>query len=275
MAKEYHIVFGENSLNNLMISDVIDFSNENIKLITLLDTLVLGPLYDLKTLKGVNERVNWFEEFYQESDFYYQREINSIDLAVKLSEITSLDSVYMWLGDDGNEYVWKAAILNFLKDISISIYTVDWQNIPFNSYNGQDAKLFSVYVCTLENIQLAKQYFELMTDSEKLFFEKIWEKFLINNSDLRILNNKNEIEELDKNYFDEVLKSHCNPDFQFSFKVIGLTIGNMYNGFNSNGIGDYFLIERLKQLCYEGQLQMRNQEHGQRNGHIFEVALVN
>jgi len=275
MKKEYHIVCGENSLNNLMISDVIDFSNENIKLITLLDTLVLGPLYDLKTLNGINDRINWFEEFYQETDFYYHREINGKDISVKLSEITSGDSIFIWLGDDGNEYIWKSAIINFLQDIDISIYIVDWQSIPFNSHNGYDAKLFSLYVCTLENIQLAKQYFKLISDSEKLFFEKIWDKFLRNNSDLRILNNKNEIDESDITYFDEVLKSHCKLEFQFSFKVIGLAIGSMYNGYNSNGIGDYFLIERLKQLCYEGQLQMRNQEHGQRNGHIFEVRLVN
>jgi hypothetical protein len=274
MAKEYHIVCGENSSNNLMISDVIDFSNENIKLITLLDTLVLGPLYDLKTLRGINERINWFEEFFQETDFYFHREINGKDIAVKLREITSGDSIFIWLGDDGNEYIWKAAILNFLKDISITIYTVDWQNIPFNSHNGYNAKLFSLYVCTSENIQLAKQYFRLITNNEKLFFEKSWEKFLRNNSNLRILNNQNQIEESDITYFDDILIANCTPDFQFSFKVIGLTIGNMYNGYNSNGIGDYFLIERLKQLCYEGLLQMRNQDHGQRNGHIFEVALA-
>lgn len=274
MAKKYHIVYGENSLNNLMISDVIDLSNENIKLITLLDTLVLGPLYDLKTLKGINERINWFEEFFQEPDSYYHREIKSKELADKLSEITSLDTVYMWLGDDGNEYIWKAATLNFLKDKKISIYTVDWENISFNNHNGYDAKLFSLYVCTSENIQLAKQFFRLITNNEKLFFEKSWEKYLRNNSNLRILNNQNEIEESNITYFDDILIAHCTPEFQFSFKVIGLTIGNMYNGYNSNGIGDYFLIERLKQLCYEGQLQMRNQEHGQRNGHIFEVALV-
>jgi hypothetical protein len=50
-----------------------------------------------------------------------------------------------------------------------------------------------------------------------------------------------------------------------------MVLGNLYNGKNWCGIGDGFLIERLKQLCYEGKLEMRNQEHGMRNGNIFEV----
>lgn len=275
MAKEYHIVYGEQAKAVLEESGSVDFSKPNVELILLQDNFNEGKLFDLKTLKGIEERVKWFQDFYRQNDNYFFRETHSKEIMAKLSEITTLDTVRLWLGNDGKEYIWKAAILNFLDKANLSIYVIDWSDIVFYNVYNEVISLYSVNVSSLPNIKIASQNFRLLSNDEKNEFSDLWIKLLRNNAELRVLNTSNEIEEAEITYYDQVLMSNCKSDFQPSFKVIGLAFGDLYNGFNSCGIGDMFLIERLKQLCYAGKLKMRNQEHGPRNGNIFEVALNN
>jgi len=275
MAKEYHLVFGESAQAGLEQSGSVNISDINIEIICVKDNLNVGKLFDLKTLEGLEDRVTWFENFHQEIDSYYYRENHIQVVRDKLNEITSDDTIYMWFGNDGNEFIWKAAILNFLKDINISIYVIDWSDITFFNIYNEEISPWSLNVSSLSNIKIASQNFRMLTNKEKNDYNNLWNKLLKNNTDLRVLNIYNQIEESDIAYYDNVLISNCKTDFQHSHKVVGEAIGDLHNGFNSCGIGDSFLSERLKHLCYNGELQMRNQEHGQENGIRFEVRLVN
>jgi hypothetical protein len=271
MSKEYHIVSGEIAQNVLIESGVVDFSSSDKELIVLKDNLGEGKLYDLRTLAGIDERVKWFEGFYNETDSYYCRKKHAHENYQRFIKIAQEDSVYLWLGNDGNEYVWKAAVLNFLEDIQPFVFVLDWSDIVAHNDFGDRISLYSLNVCTKKNVQISVTFFRSIALEERQDFAFLWSKLLENNTDIRALNEDNIIEEASKHYYDAILISECNQEFQSSARVVGMVLGNLYNGKNWCGIGDGFLIERLKQLCYEGKLEMRNQEHGMRNGNIFEV----
>jgi hypothetical protein len=273
MDKEYHIVYGETAKNSLVQYTHIDFIGDDVELIVLEDNLTEGPLYNLTSLEGLNKRIEWIDHFYEGKDIYTYREDDIFEIQQKLNKVDSNDKVFIWLGNEGNEYIWKCALLNSFGQINPIIYVIDWSKIVFYNIQNEQISTYSVNVSSATNINIAFQNFRHLTEEEKNTYSDLWVIYLKNNSQLRVLSNVSTLLETTMDYFDNILISECTTEFQRSVIVVAKTFGVLFAKKYYCGIGDHFLIQRLKQLCYEGKLQMRNQEHGQRNGHIFEVSL--
>ncbi|MCA5005275.1 DUF1835 domain-containing protein [Sphingobacterium sp. WQ 366] len=220
-----------------------------------MDNLNEGKLYDLKTLKGIEDRVKWFEDFYGEDIWSDLRKKNVKDCKLLLERIQQHDRVFIWLGNDASEYVWKCAVVDFLKDLNVDIYSIDWQNVFGYNVRGQEINLGYLSICNPENAFVAGQNFRVLAKNEKQNLIDEWNRILINNTDLRNLNNGT-LEEGDISFFDEMLINRCNNEFQAGPRVVGFTLADMYFKFKSGGIGDFFLFERLEQLAEMGKLEI-------------------
>lgn len=255
-------------------SNFVDFSNETNQLIVLNDNLAEGKLFDLHTLNGLNDRLNWFENFYTVVDTYYFRDKHAITIQEKLKTIGSHDTIYIWLGNESNEYIWKCAILDFLKELDVNIYVVDWNNITSHTIRGEEYKVDFLRICKPENVEEALQNFRILTHEEKYSFIAIWNKILKNNADLRIL--KNEIlVESNITFYDELLISRCTNEYQKCAYIVGMMLCDMWEQ-KESGIGDSFLFERLEQLGSLGKLEIAYMIfRGNGYANLFNVRLKN
>ncbi len=164
------------------------------------DNLNEGFLFDLKTLQGLDERIEWFDKYYKFKEHYRDRKFDNIVIQSKLKKITPGDTVYLWLGDEGNEYIWMCAILNFLLKTKLSIYVIDWSKISFNNFHYKELSAYSLQVSAPQDVILASKNFRRLTNPEQNIFSELWINFLKNNSPLRILKELSSILETDIEY---------------------------------------------------------------------------
>ena len=275
MKKEYHIVYGEQANAVLQESQCIDFSNSNIELITLRDNLNEGKLFNLKTLEGIDERIKWIEDYYGEDKWSDLRREDAKACKVLLENIQDTDLVYIWLGNDSSEYVWKALVIDFLKELKVNIFVIDWHNVTTYNVHGKEVNIDYLNICQPENAVTASQNFRHLKSDEKQFFIELWQRLLKNNAEIRNLNN-GVLEEGDVRFFDAMLLARCKTDFQTAAYVVGMTLGDMYFKYKSGGIGDFFLYERLEQLAKLGKLEIAELVNRKPDAaNWFKVRLVN
>lgn len=274
MAKEYHIIYGEQAKAVIQQSQSVDFSNPNVEIIALMDNLNEGKLYDLKTLKGIEDRVKWFEEFYSGYIWSDLIKNNAKDCKFILETIQQNDQVFIWLGNDATEYVWKCAVVDFLKDLIVDINIIDWQNVIGYNVSGQEINLDYLSICNPENVFVAGQNFRVLAKSEKQNLIDEWNRIFVNNSDIRNLNTGN-LEEGDASFFDEMLINRCTNEFQKGAYIVGMTLCDIYDKYKSGGIGDYYLFRRLEQLSETGQLEISELiVRGRDYANLFNVRLI-
>ena len=274
MSKEYHIVLGEIAQNVLLQSNLIDFSG-SAELIVLQGNFTEGKLFDLKTLEGFDERVKWFEKYYQHAELCYPSKEYTQYIVNKLTKITSSDSIYLWLGNEGNEYVWLAAVLDFMKDNEANKFHIDWSDVQVKNQVGNWISLYSLNVCDSTNVHLVIDKFRTLSVKEMNKWSTCWRNLLKQNADLRFLKD-GIIEVGDISYFDELLLSNCTREYQTASYVVGMTLISIYDKYKGAGIGDFFLFERLEQLVQLGKLDLTEMVIQKPNAtNWFKVKLKN
>lgn len=275
MAKEIHIVQGYSGKETLLQSNCVDFSSSDKKLLVVMDNFSEGKLYNLKTLEGVEERAKWFEDFYNEPNYGdWSRRDNAGRLRQELREINTTDTVYIWLGNEGNEYLGKIAIVDFLADLKIPIYVIDWSEVFVENNYGNTYNATYLPINLPKNVPIIKSKFRLLTETERVEWSNIWGSLCRSNADLRILNAKLEIEEGDVSFFDEMILAHCSEEFMSAPYIVGRMLGAIWNTYNGAGIGDIFLFERIKQLAILGVVEIANQQYYPAAGHSYDVRRI-
>lgn len=273
MAKEYHIVCGDIAKAVLIQSGHIDFSDSIKEIICFKDNLAEGPLYDLKTLSGFDEREKRFNDFYVTNLWGEFRRENAQECQLDFSKIKKGDVVYLWLGNDSNEYVLKAGILNLLKEVDVEINSIDWEILVFQNDKGIKFNLYSLNICSFENAIIAGKNFRLLRQEEKTFFTELWGKLLKSNTDFRILMN-NKLVETDVTYLDDRILNTCTNEYTKNSRVVGHILGDLIEENPGNGIGDSFVFRRIEQLVESGILEARNIVKREGCFDLFEVALA-
>jgi len=270
---EYHIVYGEVGENQLLFSGLINTSSAIQRIVRLQDNLDTGYLYNIKTLEGIEARVNWFKKFF--SNIYVEDETRLLlarENNIRLSDITAEDTVYIWLGNDCTEYLWKLAVFYFL-DNTITCYAVDWSKVWVQNKSGETKNLMSLSLSAVEHIDLVKKSFQLVPLDQKIAMGTQWENLLKGNAEMRIFNKNLQIEEVPVSYYDGILLQYCSDDFQTSSYIVSYSLIYFWNNIGT-GTGDGFLFERLYQLVLMGVLESRNHVQEKYSKHIFEVRKV-
>lgn len=276
MAKEIHIVRGYSGKETLLRSNCVDFSSSERSLLELIDNLSEGKLYNIKTLEGLEERVKWFEDFYNDEPDYGHWSLSDDARRIRqeLQEINAEDTVYIWLGNEGNEYLWKIAIVEFLAHLEIPIYVIDWSEVFVENDYGNTYNTTYLSVNLPKNVPVVKDKFRLLTERERVEWSYIWVTLRRSNADLRTLNAKHEIEEGDVSFFDEMILANCSEEFKSAPHIVGGMLVAIWDTYKGAGIGDRFLFERIKQLAVMGLVEIANQQYYPAAGRIFDVRRV-
>lgn len=276
MAREIHIVRGYSGKETLLRSNCVDFSSSEKRLFEVVDSLSEGKLYNLETLEGLEERIKWFEDLYNEPTYGdWSRRDDARRIRQELREINAKDTVYIWLGNEGNEYLWKIAIVDFLADIEIPIYVIDWSEVFVENDYGNTYNATYLSINLPKNVPVIKNKFRLLTKTERVEWSNIWVALLTHNADLRTLSDKLEIEEGDVSFFDEMILANCSEEFMSAPHIVGSTLTAVWNTYKGAGIGDGFLFERIKQLAILGLVEIANQQYYPAAGRLFDVRRIN
>lgn len=262
--KDVHVVFGYQAGATLAQSGILDLKDSEI--VVLLDMLNIGPLCDLYSQEGIEKREDYFLHIFDHSPYNDNGVKSDIE---KIKAIAEHDKIYLWLGNAEYEIISTSRILHHLSKLEADIFLVDYSNIPVQL--GHEVIIYpkSLSILAAEQVKTVAQYFKLL-DSEALQkWSVTWEKLLSENSLLRVVDEHGEILHKDLSYFDPILTAHCKNIFQKAARVIGQTLGTMYE--MNSFIGDSYLNYRLKQLVLDKKLDSKGELKEIRD---YEVRLI-
>lgn len=248
--KDIHIVFNQvgQTLLNLQLPGLC-----NIRLISLEDTLHIGPIGNLHIEENIKKREAWLSAIF--GDIYYNEELSIVEKDLKrinslVENPETINDIYMWTGYSTSEIISTARLVSYLSDLNKNIFIIDFPNIPVKRKDGITMYPHSLIETNESQIKELAKHFYLISPNDLQKWEKIWKEIEQNNTMLRILDKDGIIREKDETYFDSFLLSNCNGEFQYAVKVIGRTLCDI-----SFSVGESFLNWRLKKLASAGKIE--------------------
>lgn len=250
-----HIVFGDSSAGSLKIA----LSNDE-KVIRFSDQFSIGPIHQLDTEKGLEQRKKWLFLHINQDE---QRTHSCIeDFQQTLTEISSIPEhipVYIWTANNAHEQTAARLIIHVLKGRKnairlINTYTTyqnHWPTSPEEFYPRSTGEVMSeklkiIYAANKKDQPLTEQF------RNKLVAE--WEKLTGTAEVLRIWE-EDQVKSVPENYFDAFIvekarylhNEQTEHNFIKSARLIGEVIGylNQYTG-------DEFIEYRVRQLILQG-----------------------
>ncbi len=274
--KDLHITFGFSGKTLLTESQLIDSHLGDISGFT--DSLGLGPLCDLDDMGAIDKRKSWWQNVL--GSIQSEGANNFIDDNLLLLEkITSsydrYRNIYLWLGDDANERITTARFLYSLKELSVSIYKLNFRNMDFRNEKGVKLNLTSLQVMRAENILKAAKHFEKLSEDDVQYYVSLWENIRAKESVIHLFSKSGSYLSGDETFFDQYLLNRCSDVPQRSSYVVGYTLCEIWDEFCDTSVGDIFLFYRLKELANLGKIEISNpHEDAERAAMVFDVRKV-
>lgn len=228
------------------------------------DFLSIGPLWKLDEKIGQKFRNEWLHEninFEQDDYVYMNKFTNTLR---EIDDISDHVPIYIWYGNNADEQIGLRFILYLLRDKENDIFIINSTKL-YQRYIASKVEDQSVF-CTgqIESKNL-KLIFEKsidgkpLSDKDRKLFNKEWEALSQSKEVLRLWMN-DEIKEVPENHFDTFIlqaveKLHQeqeNKEYISTARVIGEILQQM-----NEGIGDFFLEYRIRNLIYTGVLELK------------------
>lgn len=257
MKKVLHIVKTPRAEELLLESGLMGRDDTECRVF--LDILHLGPLCDLEGEQAIEERIAYFNRMFSgtaDGDTWAVRD----DLVgiKKIRRDSSVDQIYLWLGDIDNERLLTARLLYYFATLNCSIYLMDLSDFPLWNRSGQSYKGRTIEWYQASQLMQIFRAFRLLDAITIQKEAAIWNRLLNENTAARVYNNVGDLISVEEDFFTERLLSNCEPEFKRAAWVIGMTLAKSV--YNESEIGDvalnYFLIKTCKQgrLHYRGRL---------------------
>jgi hypothetical protein len=244
----FHIVFdsrGAELLNSAMdMDDALDG-----EIIVIQDDYSVGPIHDLFTGEGLDERKKWWDAIRHEERISGSDESDS-DILTKISkrmEEEEFDQIWIWMAPNVKDVVGYFWLVAQLKKFSGRIYLLSLNNLPFINEKGN-----VFYPSTLSEIparefvkarKLARpvSLAEFETDPDE------WFRLASESMNLRLLEGGKKIVQVSDDYYDKSILHFL----QTTFQKINRTV-HQFQMKSPEKLNEAFLIWRLKQLVASG-----------------------
>lgn len=254
-----HIVFGDSPAGSLRI-----VMPKDEKVIRFSDQFSIGPLHQLYTEKGLEQRKKWLflrinlDE--QVTDTYIE------EFQQTLKEIRNIPEhlpIYIWTANNAHEQTGVRLVSHALKDRKNAIWIINtyaayqshWPTAPEEFYPRSTGEvmpenLTTIYTAHKKNQPLTEQFRNKLVDE--------WEKLAESKEVLRVWEDE-QVKSVPENYFDAFIiekarylhSKQTKPDFMKSARLIGEVIGHL-----DEYTGDQFIEYRLRQLILNGVFEI-------------------
>jgi hypothetical protein len=254
--KKLHVVFQQSDVSILRQAQELDESLSG-EIIQIKDDFAVGPIKDLDTEDGWNERLAWWKSILDQSPYQSQELTTTFDdrqTVSSLREQLQNDSeltVWIWMAQNQHDVCGYFWLIPQLKDFAGRVMVLYLNNLPFINEKGQ---IF--YPATLHEIQpkefiKAKKLNRKVTPSEFEVDPDEWKRLAEENAIVRILEGGKKIVAKDADFYDRDILSSLTPDWQKGNRAIHQILAKM-----KIKTGDVFLLWRMKQLAEQDKIQI-------------------
>lgn len=243
-----HVVFQEADVEVLKQAMVLDpLLGGEILLIR--DDYAVGPIQDLFTAHGVENRKQWWREILQGGDLEARVDDGSVDDAAVINGIRSKlqddadEMVWIWAAQNGHDvsgYYW---LISQLKDYQGKIYILYLNNLPFFNDKGAIFYPDRLSVIPPKEFIKAKKLARLVTTSEFEVDPDEWQKLSEQGKMVRLLEGGKKLMQQDADFYDADLVKFITHEWQKASKLISAFLHKP-----KFSTGDAYLLWRLKQL---------------------------
>ncbi len=243
-----HIVFQEADIAALEKSFELD---ETLKaeIIQVKDDYAVGPLIDMYTGTGIENRRQWWRDVLAGGDrdgHVDTGEVDDVKIVNQLKERLDADpdeTIWIWAAPNKHDvcsYYW---LMSQLKDYQGRIFILYLNNLPFLNEKGNLFYPENLFDIPAKEFVKAKKLAREITLSEFEIDPDEWAKICSENKGIRLLEGGKKLVQEDYDFYDAELKKFISADWQKASKII-----HHYLSKAKHTTGDMYLLWRLKTL---------------------------
>lgn len=249
-----HIVFQQADIDTLKKAMDLD---ETLKgdIIQIEDEFAVGPIANVFTEEGYNNRVEWWKKVLEHSP--YTEQINVVDDRIKLNSIKENleadfnDQVWIWIAPNQHDVCGYYWLISQLKEYESRVYILSLNNLPFINEKGNIFYPVNVFEIPAKEFIKAKKLARPVTLSEFELDDDEWKKLSSENQIVRITDGGKKILSKDASYYDATILSVITNEPQKLQKIFQTLFGKM-----KLHTGDVFIAWRIKELINEAKIEM-------------------
>ena len=251
-----HIVFQQSDIDTLQQAIQLDESL-NGSIYQIKDDLAVGPLLNIDTDEGWNERGNWWKQLIEASP-YPDTLSGSFDDRLTVAELkkvldeNSSEELWIWMGQNQHDVCGYYWLISQLKPYQGRIIILYLNNLPFINEKGQIFYPTSIHQILPKEFLKAKKLNRKVTLSEFEVDPDEWTRLCNENAIVRILEGGKKIVGKEDSFYDEEILKGLTKEWQKGNKAIGSILNKM-----KIKTGDIFLLWRMKELASQDKIEIK------------------
>ena len=243
-----HIVFQQEDVKIISKSFDLDESLRG-EIIEIKDDFAVGPLKDIYSDEGIEERKQWWRSVLSGGDYDGRVDTGEVNDKKAVEEIKEKlindqeETVWIWVAPNKHDvsgYYW---LMPQLKEFAGRIYILMLNNLPFINVKGNIFYPENLFEIPPKEFLKAKKLARPITASEFEIDPDEWTKICSENKMVRILEGAKKLSQHDEDFYDQYLLEFITPDWQKANKVIHQVLSKV-----KQATGDAYLLWRLKKL---------------------------
>ena len=243
-----HIVFQEADIAALAKSFELDETLQ-ADIVQIKDDYAVGPLNNLFTEEGIEERKQWWRDVLAGGDSDGHADSGKVDDAKTVAELKEkLDTnpeefIWIWAAQNKHDvsgYYW---LMSQLKDYQGRVFILYLNNLPFLSEKGNLFYPDNLFEIPAKEFVKAKKLAREITPSEFEVDPDEWTKLCEENRGVRLLEGGKKLVQEDYDFYDAELKKLITGDWQKASKIIHNHLTKA-----KQTTGDMYLLWRLKTM---------------------------
>ncbi|MFD1019744.1 DUF1835 domain-containing protein [Thalassobacillus hwangdonensis] len=271
--RRVHLTFGASSAGSLKHALRND---DKEKVIGLDDKLSIGPLTELHTVKGREQRIEWLKNHINYDEEYIDRYLFQFDDTLRELQATPEDMpIYIWMTGSANEQIGLRFIMKLFEASHHPIFVMDAVKGYFQEYQQPNIDFTPQRLGEISPDKLHGIFEHVNADpltvDKRVELVSEWQELSIADSVLRI-SEDGEIKQVSEAYFDEALievarELHSKKGYEFirAARIIGQVLGEA-----EQDVSDAYLEYRLRTLVLDGLFEVKGIMKGMR---FYEVKL--
>ena len=223
------------------------------ELLTVCDDFAVGPVSDIYSEEGINNRKEWWKEVLREGDYDGHVESGVVNDQVVVESIVNRlnaeqnEVLWIWAAQNKHDvsgYYW---LISQLKEFQGRIFLLYLNNLPFINEKGSIFYPENLFEIPAKEFLKAKRLARPVTLSEFEIDPDEWNRLQSENKGVRVLEGGKKLVQYDYDYYDEDLRKFIGKDWQKASRIIQQFLSK-----NKQKTGDAFLLWRLKLIIQGG-----------------------
>ena len=254
-----HVVFQQEDVKTLSKSFELDDSLSG-KIFEIKDDFAVGPLKDIYTNEGIEERRQWWRNVLAGGDYDGKVNTGEVNDPKTVEEIkeelrsNEEETLWIWVASNKHDvsgYYW---LITQLKEFAGRIYVLSLNNLPFINDKGHIFYPENLFEIPPREFIKAKKLARQVTPSEFEIDPDEWTKICNENKMVRILEGAKKLSQHDADFFDKYILEFITPDWQKAHKVILHVLNKA-----KQTTGDAYLLWRIKELITEEKIDAQGE----------------